>query len=102
LIISTQLLSGQRAVIDPDGAGASAGTEAHCAIIGYRAGTEGENNYLSDAPLRKQAEFCNAEYTPEVGTEFSVNNTRYRIDQIDSDQSTDIITRCWITTQQQD
>tara|TARA_R110002167_G_scaffold188319_1_gene389834 strand:- start:15761 stop:16312 length:552 start_codon:yes stop_codon:yes gene_type:complete len=92
LLISAQALTGSAAVIDPDGAAVT----ARCALLSYRAAPEGEHSYLGEARVRRQAEFCNAEYDPAVGAEFACAGSLYRITQIDPDESTAIITRVWI------
>lgn len=91
LVINARELQAPLATVNP---GASA-VIARCALLEYST-KPGDGNGLLPAEQRRRAEFCNAEYHPQVGHEFLVAGSRYRITEIDTDGTTAVVTRVWV------
>lgn len=69
-----------------------------CALTQYRSKPQGEHDYLSSAEdtQRRQAEFANVQYLPEVGHEFVLAGAQYRIIELDDESSDHIVSRVWV------
>lgn len=58
--------------------------------------TKPARDALLPAEQRRRAEFCNMEYRPQPGHEFTANGSRWRITEIDTDGTTPVVTRVWV------
>ncbi|WP_297533503.1 hypothetical protein [Thalassolituus sp.] len=76
--------------------------ETRVALLGYIPEAEGEQGYLEATEPRRQAEFFNAHYFPKVNHEFTAAGSLWRIEQLDPERSTGVLTRCWISFLQHD
>ncbi len=88
-LMNAQMLSGLQAAVQ------GVADPVLCALMGRYQQPESEHDYLT-AATGQQAEFCNAQYRPEVGDSFEVAGQSYDIQQIDADNSDHVVTRVWI------
>lgn len=58
--------------------------------------TKPARDALLPVEQRRRAEFCNMEYRPQPGHEFTANGSRWRITEIDTDGTHTVITRVWV------
>ncbi|GEM_PF-3240683 len=58
--------------------------------------TKPARDALLPAEQRRRAEFCNMEYRPQPGHEFTANGSRWRVTEIDTDGTTPVVTRVWV------
>ena len=92
-LISGNILRGHACTVDT----ADGEVLTRVALLGYVPEPEGDHGYLSATEPRRQAEFFNAEYFPQVGHQFTAGGSLWQIEQLDAQRSTGVLTRCWIS-----
>lgn len=87
----TELVGAPVSIIDT-------GAVCKCALTRYRAKPQGEHDWLSGdvETERRQAEFANVQYRPEIGHEFILAGAQYKITEHDETESDSVVSRCWV------
>ncbi|MBL4796731.1 MAG: hypothetical protein JKY50_04920 [Oleispira sp.] len=87
----TELIGAPALIVDTDAI-------VKCALTKYRSKPEGGHDYLSASSEteRRQAEFANVQYRPEIGHEFNLASALYRIIEHDESESDSVVSRCWV------
>lgn len=100
LVIGAREAMGYQAtfVIGTDENGNDIEATGFVALLNYLEKPSDGNGFMP-VEQRQRAEFANVEHRPEAGQEFTVNNQKYRILELDASGSNELVTSAWVAPQ---